>query len=254
MGFIINPYFDKQLPGFDLTKLKSYWKFNESSGDIINLATSVGSTDSLGTAADIQITGATFGATGIIDDALSFDGVNDKGDIGTSTTQFKFFMEDQRKVTVVYWYKYLTATRSVDKSIFDTSNTGTGTGVLIQHTRTATNDVWRWHTFIAGVSEDDMKSSNGFVPADTNFHMIMFTVDDSLGSNQMKVSIDDGAADTFTSSGNDSTNAHTAADLAQLNTGIQNMDAIIDEFSIWNRVLTDAERTSLFNAGSGLEL
>ena len=53
----------------DDTDLKAYWKFDEASGDIIEVSQAAAA---LGSAADLQVSGATHGATGIIGDALSF--------------------------------------------------------------------------------------------------------------------------------------------------------------------------------------
>ena len=44
--------------GVSKTGLKAYYTFNESSGNIVNQATSAGSSDSLGSNADMTISGA----------------------------------------------------------------------------------------------------------------------------------------------------------------------------------------------------
>lgn len=48
--------------------VEQYWTFSEASGDIISRV--AGGTD-------LTVSGATYGATGVVGDALSFDGVND---------------------------------------------------------------------------------------------------------------------------------------------------------------------------------
>mgnify|MGYP003139578515 FL=1 len=90
MGFLVNSFieFPTTPPFEDFDELKCYWKFNESSGDIINQAAAVGSTDSLGTAANLQVTGASYNNTNTPFNTMNFDGTNDVAIAGTSVSQF----------------------------------------------------------------------------------------------------------------------------------------------------------------------
>jgi len=56
--------------GFDLSNLKAYYKYNETSGDLINQAATVGSSDSNGV--DFTNTNVTQGVTGLIGDAYDY--------------------------------------------------------------------------------------------------------------------------------------------------------------------------------------
>lgn len=71
-----NPFHTPVSGGFDWSEADNYWKFDEASGTI---------TDYAGSANGI-VTGATFGATGILNDALSYDGDNDYVTIGSGFT------------------------------------------------------------------------------------------------------------------------------------------------------------------------
>ena len=59
-NFVINPSRFASGGFSDLSDLKAYWKFNElDGGEVKNVATDVGSTDSLGTNADCTVNGMT---------------------------------------------------------------------------------------------------------------------------------------------------------------------------------------------------
>ena len=78
----------------DTTDLKAYWRFNETSGSITNVATTYGSGVSLGSDADLTANNSpTYDQTGSPTDlgnSVLFDGSNDYCNAGTSVSQFNF--------------------------------------------------------------------------------------------------------------------------------------------------------------------
>ena len=233
---------------FDLTGLKAYWKFDETSGDIINQATSVGSTDSLGSGADGQNSGADYGAVGLLGEALSFvDGTSDIVVVGTSKSQFNFMWNTSMKFTLVFWYKHTTIP-SGQTDIFtsvDSDHNNKGMGCQFRANRAL-------NVQIGNVAVDFTTSSN-FLPNDTsNFHMIVVTGDYNT-SPQMTISVDNGTPETKALTGSlssvNSTNVQSIGSSA--GTYPLEMDGRLDEMSVWNRVLTSAEITTLYNSGRG---
>jgi hypothetical protein len=247
---------------FNKTGLKAYYKFDEASGNIINQATSVGSVDSIGTGADLIVTGATYSATGIIGDALSYDGVDDYSkagaDSGAGLTQFAFMLGNNSLFTICGWFK----SGAVDQdyvSLFNNWNNAAGTnksvGIRLLNSATASKydfnvlsgdgtSYWLNNTFTAVVDDD------------SNWHFYCLRVDEAGGSNNIGLSIDGGVFSTATAS---TANATTSSEKAltfgaYAGTLNLNMNMLQDETSIWNRVLTDAEITTIYNSGTGKTL
>lgn len=245
---------------FDKSELKAYWKFDEVSGDIINQATAVGSSDSLGTAADIQITGATYGVTGIINDALSFDGINDFGAVGTSLSQFNPMHSTTALWTISFWMKLNATSRGSFDRIFGNSVGTADTGIYVVLDDSGglqkLNVAIRNST--GGQNVIDFLTSTDYIPDNTTtwYHYII-TYDQSLGSNNLKVYRDNANLEQGTKTANTPTNgdANYAVHLDRLPSGSGNFPANqIDEFSLWYRVITSDERAALYNGGAGLAL
>ena len=95
--------------------------------------------------------------------------------------------------------------------------------------------------------------TGNIVPADTDWHMITWRFDHTLSSANAKIRIDNGSDSTINktastpSSGNHQHEGHIGS------SGIEttNFGGLLDEISIWDRVLTDAELTALYNTGAG---
>ena len=239
--------------------LKAYWKFNEASGNIINQATSVGSTDSLGSGADLIVTGATYDVTGKIDTALSFDGTNDYALAGSSLSQWNYAHSTTATSTIIAWI--LSDVDQSEKVIFDDSIALQGSGTTVQagvtfETRT-TRELGYTIRNTAGTTITQLITTGNIYPDNSNYFMACVTYDHNLSSDNLKISVNDGTKQTATKSANTPTNGNangigTLASRSRLNTGFLNGN--LDEFSMWNRVLTDSEITQLYNNGSGVEL
>lgn len=241
--------------GFDDSNLKSYYKFNEASGDIINLSQAVAD---LGSGADIQITGATYGATGKIGDAVSFDGINDHGVMGSSFSQFNFMHNTSAKFTVACWLKPLSIGAGGRELILSTSSgSGGNTGMFITFEAAAAS----FRGITLGLSnagthtELGPTTGTGRMPDDTNWHFVVIKYDQSLGSNNLTISVDDGTVENFNKAGTrTNSNATAVLTLATLASLVLYMDTLVDEMSIWNSILTAGQITSLYNSGSGLAI
>jgi hypothetical protein len=237
--------------GLSKTGLKAYWRFDESSGDIINQATSVGSSDSLGSSADMQVTGATYGVTGAGDGAflgtaLSFDGSNDRAVAGTSTSQFDFLHNSTTmKWSVCFWAK-IEATSTC--TILDTTAVSS-----VNNGFTVWTDGGKLHCQImrsvAGQRVLHYISSASYVPSsEWNFYAI--TYDQTLGSNNMTVTRDNANQETssktaYAPNTGNALDAMTIGEASDLS-GNYRLNGDIQEVSIWDRVLTSSEITSIY--------
>lgn len=235
------------------TDLKAYYKFNESSGALVNLSESAAD---LGTAADGTVTGATRDVAGVLGTGYSFDGVDDHVELGTSLSQWNF-LHNGGKSTINIWVKLASIEPGVQYGIIGNNAAGGGNiGMSL------------WFGDDAGQSQDHtirFTISNGtvfiinstttasFFPKNTNYHMVTMTYDGSLGSNQLKLFMDGGNKEQFSNTAAESvSNATFALDLATLGNSV--LDGVwpgIDECSIWNSILTDAQISDLYNNGKG---
>lgn len=237
------------------TSLKAYYKFDETSGDIINLAGNVTGNSSLGSAADLQTSGVTYNQTGKIGGALEYDGVNDYTQAGTSLSQFNFLHNLSALYTIVIWYKLDALEVSYD-TFTNTGDdlSGGDTGVFLQRDSFTGGRRVRFGYGNSGTF-DLFTTSNNFLPNDTDsFHLLVVRFDYSLGSNNGLIRVDNGTDESFTRTVT-ATNSDAASALrAGAITGTHFYDGRLDEYSIWNRILTDAELTILWNGGAGRSL
>tara|TARA_B110000285_G_scaffold5380_1_gene5699 strand:- start:142 stop:1611 length:1470 start_codon:yes stop_codon:yes gene_type:complete len=232
--------------GIDLTGLKSYWKFNEASGNLINTAATVGSTDAIATS-DLVPAGTTgYGVTGVVTgvNGYSFNGADGTRAIASSSSasDYTFITNSGCIFTLCFWAKVDSTAAVYD--LFGTS--GSGSGDFQLRYRGSVEDAWA--IFFSNEGEKLTTQTTG----DTNYHFYMIQYDDAVGT--LKFSIDNATPDEFTGLDVTSTGTPTAAwafgDVGSLN----EFAGDVTEFSMWNRLLTSAEITSLYNAGSGIEI
>ena len=204
-----------------ITGLISYYKHEEAAGDTID---SHGSNDG-------TVDGATYEATGIIDDALSFDGDNDFISIpSTIASQF---------ITINMWV-YV-------------NDLGIGNAKFYAHRVRATNT----RIYIMQTNTDFCIRVGEIAIQDTGATLI-------TGWQMLTLTVDNGTWTAFYNGSEEDTGAYTA--FAQYNNvagigayvdgvGAEDSfaDAIIDEVGIWSRVLTDTEIEDLYNSGAGLQ-
>ena len=253
MGFIINPY--RFASGFDGTSLKAYWQLNEASGTLVNNAASVTGNSSLGSDANSSSTqNITYAQTGKIGNAISFNGTTNssKAVIGSSTSQFNFMHSTTALWSFNCWYKKTaidTGFRTILANHYGSGQAGVrlafngSLGVQFVFQNTSGN------SFL-------LDTTTGFLPNNTNYNMLTVTYDQSLASDNLKVysngSLDHSVSKNGTTPSN--SNASLSMGIGDDQGGDGNMYGLLDELSIWNRVLTAAEVTTLYGGGSGLAL
>ena len=228
-----------------LSELKAYWKFNETSGDIVNQSTSVGSTDSLGTGADLQVTGATYNNSNTPFNTMNFDGTNDVAIAGTSLSQFNF-MHNGGKWTVSMWASINSIT---DEGLLFSNQTGTNTysaGIL-----QGGDGSFTFRVYDSGIWVDRNLGSPGLVAG--TMYLLTFTFDKDEATDKAtfyRNAVEIATGDQRIAQGT-SSNATTKMGVGAGGNSANWLGCKVAEMSIWNRILTDAEITTLYNSGSG---
>ena len=240
----------------DKTGLKAYWRFNQTSGNIINQAEAIGSTDSADNTtgaggSDLTTSGVTYNVNkSPMNYSLQFDGSNDYAKAGTSTSAWNFMHSTTAKWTLCFWADMTGNGSGTVMSTSATSNTNVGLQIIC----TNANGTFRARVTDGGGVVTQLITSSGFVPQDNAMHFYKITYDQSLSSDNMKMSVDNGTNVTQTKAGNAPTdgNAYQAMYIGMSTTSDFPCAGEFAEMSIWNRVLTDAEVTKIYNSGSGV--
>jgi len=249
---VVNPY-RYAVEAFDDSDLKSYWKFNNASGDTPNDSES--SAD-LGTAADLQNTGVTYGATGIIGDALSYDGVDDRSISGSSVSQYNFMFSASYDLTMNFWYKKASASPLTNKGMCYTKAGNDGIAldfIDTGGTGTPSGNIWAFQLKQNG-SQIVTTNTTITIPQDTNWHM--WSASGNHTDTGIKIQIDYDAEEEDMAEINNPTTSNNANQAMQLanESGSNYWAGLLDEWSIFNRTLSQSEISDLWNGGAGLEI
>jgi len=245
--------------GFDLTDLKAYYTFDETSGDLINEAANAGSVDSLGTAADGQLESEVVqGQSGLIGNSYDFPGTsNGQVELGTSKSQFRFLHDSPTmRWSVNVWQS--TTDTSFIKGIFTTGGCSTSdVGMDLLYDGSLPNEkivVTLPQGILFQPAVVALFSQTGILAADGLWHMISVTHDHNLASDNMQLYVDGVFVESATKSAIIPINSnHDEVGTIGTCEGLPYRGSL-DEFSIWNRVLSSSEISDLYNTGFGLEL
>lgn len=241
---IFNPY-RYASASIDDTGLKCYWKFNESSGDVINQSES--SVD-LGSSADIQITNGDYEDNGSpLGNGMAFNGSDAFGVAGTSVSQFNFLHQETTEWTICFWAKL---TKAEDKFIMTTAEGSTDIGIKLGMNATS----FRIYT-LNGADQTVMtfSGSSGFIPDSSGWYFYVFRYD-TTEEQQFKALRDNANLEESSNTVNSATNNNATYPMyfaRRPNPAIGYTVMAIAEVSVWDRILTDAQMTALFNGGSG---
>ena len=241
-----------------LTGLKAYYNFDETSGTLVNHATAVGSTDSLGTDADGTVNGTLVkGVSGKIGTAWSFDG-NESNyvDLGASTSQWNFLHNTSSHWTVSWWMKMNVTSPAENQFIFgdhdEAAAADIGFGLVLNDLGTSSHRLQI--EFGIATSNPEISSADNFIPKDTTtwYHYI---VTGSYSAGQYNIELYRNNANneslTLTFNANNSNSDRGANIGINGATTNQSLNAKLDELSVWDRILTSSERAELYNSGSG---
>ena len=204
--------------------------------------------------ADIVITGGTF-RTGSppIDEGLLFDGVDDKGVIGSSKSIFNYRHNQTQLFSSAFWMKIPTVPAGGDE-VFATATTTDEIGSTI---RFNSNNRFRIFSRIAsGVVGHTYSSSNDYIPDETNWFFYVMTMDIVPADTNFNIRRNDANLESSNKTGTPSNSDATFVGGIAFDpsSGSKFGNINLSEWSEWNKVLSGADQTSLYNSGSGLEI
>ena len=254
MSYLVNPY--RFGSGFDLTDLKAYYKFdnNPATGNLINQAAAVGSSDSNG--ADLSNSNVT-SATGLIGLGYDYDLSNGQSaDTGGAGTDWEFMYNTSSGLfSFVGWLKPNTTGRSTSRAFWDNADIANQRGCGLGEYMTANKDrVYFYLSKSGNVDDEFFYSADGSYPDTTAWRMVFCSYNAS--ANEVQLSVNDGSKTVITSTISGISGA--SYDPMHFGSGrsppIYEIDSVVSLWSFWNRILTDEEVTTLYNSGSGFAL
>lgn len=185
---------------------------------------------------DGTTTGATTGVTGILGEGFSFDGINDKLVLPSSIE-----LGENNTFTINLWVK--TDNNPGFGDVFFDSRDGTDTKYIYSDDLSGSNG-WR---FISGNSGN--VETGKFL--ETTWHMVTF-LKKGTGTDEIELYVNGSLKDSSTDSS--SLDANMKLTLAVRFNDLSGTwwAGDMDEIGIWNRGLSSAEISELWNSGSGL--
>jgi hypothetical protein len=228
-----------------LDDLKAYYSCDETTGDVINKASAYGSTDAIANF-DLSVTGATQNVTGKIDKAISFTGNNNAQADDSNLTDTAFISNTGAIWTICLWVKL--DSRVGDQAWVTTTDFGSGeNGIMFRIMNSSGHIYLKFGT--GGGTVIGGTATTQVIP-DTNWNFVVGQYDYNNGA--VKVSVNNGSFETVaTTVISDTTtpaNKLVVGNTPQLD---NDLNGDTDEISIWNRILTAAEITTLYNSGTG---
>ena len=235
---------------FNKTGCLIYYNFEQTSGDLTNQATTTnGFTDGLGSTGD----GTSSGTVGksntgkVGNNAWSFGG----GSVSSGSSSSLVLTGN---ASWVGWVKVSGVTSSAPADVIfsirggatnDNVDNALFSAFVIENTSPA--DLRYFHEYSTGSNQVYDYSSSDLTHG-TWYH-IAFVRDNSAKT--VKLYVDGSLNGTYTYTNSPDTSA-TSRDLDLGGNGFDGtLDGMLDEVSLWNRVLTDAEITTLYNSGTG---
>ena len=243
--------------GVSTTGLKAYYNFNsiESSTTLTNQATTG---DGLGSSANGTITNATLDTTNekIGTGCYNFDGSGDKVVLGSATTSLDFLTTGSNDWSVSFWLK-LNSTEPDGNNAILCQGQGSHAGLdILFDDRTGESKDHVLGVRLEGNSGNTamkLYTSAQFIPKDTDWHHYVITGDVSA---RTTTAYRDGGNSQSNSSGASGSFPTSLANKFQFGVhpsgGFDDLDGKLDDFSLWNRLLTSSEISSLYEAPPNL--
>jgi len=233
----------------DITGLKAYFTLNESTGDFINTASAIGST---GAISNFDLTAsASWAARGQavckIDQCPAFGSTSKATADDSNLTDTNFISQTGAEWTICLWLKQNTV--AGDAGLYSTSEFYSGEAGLYVRTSTGGGGTGSIQLLCGSVSSpnDRINVISSAVLPNTAWNFLMVQYSDTTGIAKIQINT---TVESFT--GKNLTNTKTPSDKFQLgnNPAMDNFfNGDMDEVSVWNRILTTAQITDIYNAG-----
>ena len=227
-----------------LADLKAYWKMGEASGNLIDHATSIGSKTAM--KADLVSSGTVNrGRTGHVAgvDCIGFptyDANGNKVTANNSASDYGFMNKAGAKFTACWWARNYSYNSTVD--LWGLGGNGNAADINVRQRGQSGFTIWFSGTEYTGFSTD--VSSDGWY-----FYMLSWDADGGSNNAQLQVN---GTKQTATITTTNTSNSNSPLTIGDVSGNEPQMD--IQEFSLWNRILTDTEIAHIYNAGVGRQL
>jgi len=237
--------------GISKTGCLVHYNFEDTGNTLTNLATTTrGFTDGLGSSANGTNGGATQSQTGVVDNAWSFDNSNDYVNTNISTT----VMDTPNTFSISMWIKPNSSSDWNDVLVGQSVGTTDQGMVLWLNSLKPT----LYLEGSGGGSTVGLYSSGNAISSGAWNHVVITVVgQSSRASDATGINIYlNGTSQTISTSGSNGTvgtmGVNSNMFLASKHGTTGFFDGLMDEVSIWNRVLTQAEVTRLYNSGNGV--
>ena len=213
-----------------LTDIRAYYKLDESSGNPV---------DATGNGYTLTNNNTVGFASGKINNAADFGASNTDKTLSVASA---LGIADDAAMSIAYWFKTPATLANFPGVLNYTQNGGISLMILLDHT----ND--RIVGISVGPGMNDNTNLGTFTPAVSTWYHFAVTFDGtdaqvykdgSTFGSTYAVDVDAGASDNF-----------------MIGRNVDDFwfaDGLIDEVGVWNRELTSAEITSLYNSGNGLQ-
>jgi|APSaa5957512535_1039671.scaffolds.fasta_scaffold00133_37 hypothetical protein len=256
MAPIMNPSrFSGSSANMNDTGLLGYWTMDEACGAVVNVSQSA---DTVGTClGNGSVTNATQScACGLIGGHILFDACGEKVQFGCTLSTFNETLSSTAKFTINLWVKP-TTTSHQDIILDQTDAKSTLYGFVLDFRGTC--GALRAVTYCPSACPTTLYDS-GVTTATVGtgaWHMITVRYDYSLCSNNLTVTVDDGTDEYSCSRAGTPGDNNPSGNLTLGEAYLGNdnpYDGLVDELSFWNRALSDAEVTTLYNSGAGFSI
>ena len=248
-NFLIDPYRHAIASNFNKDDLKCYYRFEQTTGNLENTASDVGSSDAIANS-DLVNSNATQGATGKIDYGVTFaSGSETLKATSMNPADLGFLSNDGAIWTICGWAK---ATAISNDGIFSDTSFGAGKNGFLIRTADSEGHI----NLICGTNGGDIfqatSSTVALIESSWTFLMVQY----NNSTNTIKMSVNDGTVETVSKSeGGALTNTDTPDTYLYMgNQPDLSVDFVgsLDEWVVFNRILTTDEISDLYNSGDGL--
>jgi len=241
------------LGGVDKANLKAYYTMDEASGDLINTASSVGSSHAISNFNLSPTAGSgtiTQNVTGKLNKCVTFSGNASAQADDSNLADTAFISNTGAVFTMCLWVKV--ATRAGDQAYITTSDLTVGANGLFFRMQDTSGHIYC--KFGSQGATLGGTTSSTVIPNDAGWHFVVAQYDYQVGTTY--ISVDNGTLESVATGETISTTTTPQDKLHLGNTPFldNDLNGELDDVSIWNRILTAAEITSIYNSGTGATL
>ena len=250
--YLVDSYRYQQLPLISLDDLKAYYTCNESSGNVLNQASDIGSTDAISDSDMIVSGNVTYSETGHVSgvNAIGFPSYDTNGNYiqaNGSSSNWGFMTEAGAVFTLTFWFQNLHVNTQYTTADICGTNGSDSNDFQWRYGNASYGDTFKM--FLSGNSD---QAFTGSAVDDTDWHFYVMTWNEDGGSDNFTFQLDNTTKQTKTLTTTNTTDPTTPLNFGDVSGN--EPEGNLQLITVWNRVLTDAEIAKLWNDGAGAEL